>query len=396
MNIDFLSEELEGTSEQERKCLSQKVDIVKKYKLPTEVKFCTKCVISNQRPRISFDDEGVCSSCRYWERKGTSIDWESREKELQELCDKYRRDDGRFDVIVGSSGGKDSVYVAYELKNKYNMHPLMYNFQAHIHSGMDNICVTANGLVHRKMTRISTIEIGDPFQPFIYGQTYLPLKLAEAFDIPLIMDGENGEAEYGGDPSADNSKGFSLDEVVDYWLSDFPLDFWYDYGFERKDLELYYPPAPEKLAGKDIERHFFSYYRDWRPNQHYKYCVKTGFKVNPEGRSESTYSNYASLDDLIDPFHYYFALLKFGIGRTTSDAAHEVREDIIDRDEGVRLVKRFDEEPPSNKSFEIFTKYTNMTEQELYDCFDKWRNDNVWEKKGDKYELKYPIWKENS
>ena len=37
--------------------------------LPHEIKFCKKCVISNQRPRITFDSEGVCSACQFAETK---------------------------------------------------------------------------------------------------------------------------------------------------------------------------------------------------------------------------------------------------------------------------------------------------------------------------------------
>ena len=62
-----------------------KVDIRKKYNLPEEVKFCKKCVISNQRPRIKFDAEGVCNACRYAEQKDNVIDWKKREKELWDL-----------------------------------------------------------------------------------------------------------------------------------------------------------------------------------------------------------------------------------------------------------------------------------------------------------------------
>ena len=40
--------------------------------LPKEVKFCTKCVMSNQRPRITFDDKGVCSACSYRELKNSA------------------------------------------------------------------------------------------------------------------------------------------------------------------------------------------------------------------------------------------------------------------------------------------------------------------------------------
>ena len=40
-----------------------------RYNLPTEVKYCVKCTISNQRPRISFDENGVCSACNFAEFK---------------------------------------------------------------------------------------------------------------------------------------------------------------------------------------------------------------------------------------------------------------------------------------------------------------------------------------
>ena len=52
------------------------------------------------------------------------IDWALREKELRELCDEYRKNDGSYDCLVPGSGGKDSFYAAHILKYKYGMHPL--------------------------------------------------------------------------------------------------------------------------------------------------------------------------------------------------------------------------------------------------------------------------------
>lgn len=76
--------------------------------LPKEVQFCKKCVVSNQRPRIQFDEHGVCTACRYADIKKNEIDWDTREQLLVELCDQHRSRDGSFDVVVPSSGGKDS------------------------------------------------------------------------------------------------------------------------------------------------------------------------------------------------------------------------------------------------------------------------------------------------
>src|SRR5688572_24404232 len=99
-------------------------DVIGQYRLPVDVKFCKKCTISNQRPRITFDEHGVCSACNYTEYKRGKVDWSERERELRELCDRHRRSDGTHDVIVPVSGGKDGGFVAHQLKYHYGMNPL--------------------------------------------------------------------------------------------------------------------------------------------------------------------------------------------------------------------------------------------------------------------------------
>ena len=185
-----------------------KKNVQENYGLPDKVKFCKRCVVSNQRPRIVFDDEGVCSACRFAEHKKNVIQWSKRENELTQLCNKYRSKNGSYDVIVPGSGGKDSNYVAHMLKEKYDMHPLVVTWAPHIYteigrknltsfidSGFDNILITPNGSVHRKLTKAAFIEMGDPFQPFIFGQYSAPFRVAIQYAIPIIMYGEDGEVE---------------------------------------------------------------------------------------------------------------------------------------------------------------------------------------------------------
>ncbi len=383
----------------------EKKDTITKYNLPTEVKFCTRCVVSNQRPKITFDEEGVCSACRHAERKRAGkIDWNQREKQLRDLLDRFRRNDGSFDVVVPSSGGKDSSYVAHQLKYKYNMNPLsvtwspnLYtdigwlNFQGLIKAGLPNILGSADGQVHRRLTKESFIEMGEPFQPFIYGQVTFPLQIAAKYKIPLIMDGENGQVEYGGDDTTWEKKGFSIEEEIRHWFSGVSIDRWYEKGFTKKDLHFYYPPPIEEIKDVGVERHFFSYYRDWVPQEHYYYAVEnTNFEANPEGRSECTYSKYASLDDKIDGFHYYLMIMKFGIGRATSDAAHEIRDGHLTREEGVRLVRKYDLEFPQ-KNFKTFLEYCNITEEEFWQVVESWRSPHLWENVNGQWKLKYQV-----
>ena len=381
--------------------------VQEKYALPAEVQFCRKCVISNQRPRISFDEEGVCSACRFAEVKRGVIDWNQREAELTALCDRYRRNDGRFDVLVPSSGGKDSSYTSHILKTKYKMHPLTVtwaphwytdigrkNFESLVHAGLDNICFTPNGEVHRIMTRLAFVNLGDPFQPFIYGQKNFPLNIATLYDIPLIMFGENGEVEYGGDmknafkPTHDTGG-----DMVRHYFSGISPEQWAAYGIHEHDLRVYMGPPQEALQRVGVECHFMGYYHEWIPQELYYYSSEhTGFQANPDGRSEGTYSKYASLDDRLDGFHYYLAYIKFGIGRCTSDAAHEVRDGHITREEAVALVKKFDGEFPT-LHFQEFLEYTGLSMSEYSQVIDNFRSPHLWNKRLDAWELKYAVWK---
>jgi N-acetyl sugar amidotransferase len=378
-----------------------------KYNLPSEVFFCKECTISNQRPRISFNKDGVCSACQYSKVKNNDIDWSIRNKELTELCNKYRKNDGSHDVIVPSSGGKDSSFVAYQLKYKYGMNPLTVtwsphlwtqegfeNFQNHIHvGGFDNVLYTPKGNIHKKLTKVSFEVLGDPFQPFIYGQTNFPMQMAVKNNVSLIMYGENGEVEYGG--SMKNafkpSRDYKSDHKDHYFSGLAPEDL-VEYGISRNDITSYMSPSHEDLDKLELDIHFFGYYKKWVPQDLYYHAVKnTGFKPR-SSRNEGTYSKYASFDDKIDGFHYYLAYIKFGLGRATSDTAHEIRDGHISREEGVSLIKRFDGEFPS-KHFKTFLNYCDITEDKYFEIIDSWRSPHLWEKSFGLWRLKNPIWK---
>lgn len=383
----------------------ERKDTIKMYNLPTEVKFCKKCTMSNQRPRITFDEEGVCSACRFSEYKNTKVDWKLREKELRDLCDRFRRSDGSFDVIVPSSGGKDSSSVAHKLKYKYGMNPLTVTWSPHLYTnagwmnlqnsihigGLDNILGTPNGPLHRKLTKLSFEILGDPFQPFIYGQANFPLKIAVSFKIPLLMYGENGEVEYGGDMknAFKPTRDYRVDHKKHYFSGISPEDM-VQYGISKNDLFNYMAPPVGELDDNKTEIHFFSYYEKWVPQENYYYCVEnTGFKALPH-RNEGTYSKYASFDDKLDGFHYYLSFIKFGIGRATSDTAHEIRDGHLTREEGVQLVRKFDGEFP-RKHFSEFLEYCSISEEYFHEIVDSWRSPHIWDKVNGEWKLKYQV-----
>jgi len=383
-----------------------KRNVIELYNLPREVKFCRNCTVSNQRPRITFDENGICSACNFADYKRNVINWSHREEELQALCDLHRKNNGEYDVIVPCSGGKDGSFVAHLLKHKYGMNPLAVtwaplkaskigreNLNAFIASGFSHILGTPDPLVTKKLTKLSFEHLGDPFQPFIYGQTNFPLHMAVKYNVQLIMYGENGEVEYGGDMKNATRPTRDIVDHDKHYFSGLPPEFWIEKGMSLADLYPFRAPKYEEILENKTEIHFLSYYKFWDPQENYYYCKEnTGFEANSE-RSEGTYSKYASLDDEIDGFHYYLSYIKFGIGRTTSDTAHEIRDGKITRDEGIALVKRFDHEKPK-KYFNEFLEYCSITSEQVDEIVDSWRSDHLWEKSGDEWNLRFAVWRD--
>lgn len=365
------------------------------YGLPSKVEFCTRCVISNQRPNsaveyehtqesskttIRLDDEGVCDACRFAEKKRCGIDWAARSEELRDLCDRYRKTDGSYDCLLPGSGGKDSFYAAHILREEYGMNPLTVtwaphiytewgwrNQQAWIHAGFDNYLCTPNGRTHRLLTRLAVQRLFHPFQPFIIGQKSLAPKMASMFGLELVFYGEN-EAEYG-NPIADTSKAerdqryFVADNLDTLYLGGASVrELVEDFDVAKVDLQPYLPADPQRIADTGVQVHYLGYYLPWHPQSCYYYAVEHGgFEASPE-RTPGTYSKYNSIDDRIDDFHYWTTYVKFGIGRASYDAAQEIRSGDILREEGVALVKRFDGEWPARFAEEIF-RYLSMDER---------------------------------
>jgi len=191
---------------------------------------------------LLFNEDGVCAACLYTEYK-KNIDWDKREKELEELCSKFRKNDGSWDVVVPGSGGKDSGYVSWYLKEKLGMHPLtvtwassipteigqknLYDF---IQSGYDNILGTPNGKIHRKLSKITFQEFGDNFLPFIYGQLNYPFQIAVKFNIPLIFYGEDGDVEYGGSFERFNQSQLDISYTIKSKFTSLPPEYWEKFG----------------------------------------------------------------------------------------------------------------------------------------------------------------------
>lgn len=401
---------------------TSKNDLEVKYGLPREVKFCKRCVMSNQRPAstvefkhtieskkvtLNIDKDGICDACRMAEIK-EGIDWKKREDELIQLLDTYRRKDGQYDCLVPGSGGKDSAFQAHVLKYKYGMNPLtvtwppiLYtdygrkNWQNWLDSGFDNISFYRNGKVMKLLTKLSIENIFHPFQTFILGQKNLAPKMAARFGIPLIFYGEN-EAEYG-NPIADNSsslrdKSFhTFSHIDELYLGGVSIkELREKYSVALSDVMAFLPAPAEEVERAKIQVHYLGYYLRWTPQEVYYYAVEnTGFKARPF-RTQGTYSKYNSIDDKIDDLHYYTTFIKFGLGRATYDASQEIRNQHLVREEGQTLVKKFDGEFP-DKYFNEIMEYIEMKPDHFHELADRFRSPHLWTKQNGTWRLRHTV-----
>tara|TARA_B100001123_G_C15280801_1_gene1013951 strand:+ start:615 stop:1823 length:1209 start_codon:yes stop_codon:yes gene_type:complete len=393
------------------------------YGLPEEIVFCKRCVLPNTRPlsypehlhtkdrkvpTLHIDDDGVCDPCRYLEIK-EEINWAERELQLIELLDRYRRDDGHYDCIVPGSGGKDSGYAAHLLKYKYGMHPLTVTWPPILYTdygytnfrnwvelgGFDNVTFKPNGKVMRLLTKLSIENLLHPFQTFILGQKILAPKMAARFGVPLVFYGE-GNFEYG-EPVEDSKSAktdgrmYGMNDLSGTYLGGVSVpELIEKYDLNRCDLEPFLPEDSEVLRKAKIDVRYLGYYIKWTPQESYYYAVEnTGFQARPV-RSEGTYSKYASIDDKIDDLHYYTTWIKFGFGRATSDAAQEIRNKHITREEGVALVRQFDGEFPE-LYFNDVMNYIGMDREHFIELVDKARSPHMWKFENGEWKLRHPI-----
>jgi glutamine---fructose-6-phosphate transaminase (isomerizing) len=87
------------------------------------LKRCTKCLLPETVPFITFDKEGVCSVCHNyqpWKKKPVS--------EVHTYLEKFRSKNGTNDCVVAFSGGRDSSYGLHLLKTEFDMNPICFSY----------------------------------------------------------------------------------------------------------------------------------------------------------------------------------------------------------------------------------------------------------------------------
>lgn len=360
------------------------------------LKYCKMCVMPSSKPNITFDELGVCNACRSAAiKKGAvdGIDWEQREKEFDELIHWAKEQNAPYyDAMVPVSGGKDSITQVHRLLNR-GLRILAVNVDYGIKTsiGRSNLkCIPNMGAnlitfrpelnLHKHLIRLGLEEYGDPD---LLSHTLLhayPLHVAQRFQIPLSLLGENSAFEYGG-----NQELSSANEITRQWFDTYAankgmtarvISQKHGIPFER----LWQYDFPDTLESDQSAKAIFcSYYYRWDSNENLKIAKSYGFQ-ELEKHSEGTYRNFVGVDEKINRLHQYLKVLKYGYGRASDHASEDIRLGLISRQHAKSLVKQHDLVPLGEDNIHAYCDFLGYNAEDFMALIEKHRNKSIWTK----------------
>lgn len=364
------------------------------------MRYCQRCVYpENAKPTIIFDDEGVCSGCRLLESR-PAINWNERWQWLVQLCEKYKqiakRNNSLYDCIIPVSGGKDSHFQTYIMKEKLGMNPLLvtYNHGFNTKRGMRNLnnlvrkfgCdllrFTSNPHSVRKIARFMLKKCGDITWHYHAGILTFPKQTAIRYNIPLLVWGEIAFGESVGMFNQDDMVEFTKKHRQEHSLRGFePEDIIADPDnkeITRQDLAPFFYPKDEDIERVGLRGIFLGNYLSWDARKQTDFIIDNyGFETAI--KRDRTFNLHDKLDDIhANGTHDYLKYLKFGYGRATDDAATEVRHRRMTREQAIEMVNKHDHVRP--KDLDLFLKFAGMTEEEFEGAIEHLRDRRIWEK----------------
>lgn len=363
------------------------------------MKYCARCMYpENARPTIIFDDEGICSGCRYHEsRKKLEIDWDERVKMFEQILEEAKRmakeRGNSHDCIVPVSGGKDSHYQVWLLKEKYGMNPLLVTFNHAFNtasgnrnlynlvdkSGCDFVRYTAGLDSVRRISRYMLETVGDLTWHYHAGIRTYPFQVAVERNIPLIVWGEHGFAELTGIVSLEDFVEFTRWTRKEHDMRGYePHDLIGKGGITEHDIAPYIYPSDEDIARVEVRGIYLSNFIYWNAKTQAEIMIKEWDFAPIAYERERTFNLHGKIEDHANDVHDYLKYLKFGYGRATDDASMEIRHGRMTREEGMAMVERYDSREPS--SLQTYCDFLGISKQQFYDWVEPMRDTRFWQK----------------
>ena len=359
------------------------------------MKYCKKCLMPDTRPGIKFAENGVCNPCLNYEHQKTT-DWDSRMNELRKLCDKFRGINGdEYDCAIAVSGGKDSHFQVYYMKEVLKMNPVLLTVgnvdwtetgRKNLENisdafGCDIISLQPNLRVTRILSKKTFEEFGQPSwftDSLIYAYPY---RMAMKLGIKLLVYGEDVNYTYGGKFTEETPSAMlqpyngTVRESLESWLE--------DGGLTEKDLEFTRPPSIEKCEKFGLEPIYLSYFLPWNSHHNFQVAQRWGFQhLGHEHIREGFIENYDQIDSLSYLLNIHLKYVKFGHAYSTDIASRWIRYGLKTRAELIPFVEENDGKLDDIVK-EKFCKFVGLSPYEFTKILDKWYNRDLFEQDRD-------------
>ncbi len=358
--------------------------------------YCTRCVYPQITVNLNLDKEGVCSSCRTFEKFNvlTPEFWARRRRKFEGILrDTLKENSSNYDCIIPVSGGKDSYYQAHMVCAEFKLKPLLvtYHGNNYLPEGdsnrdrmrqvfdADHLVFGPSVDVLKKLNRLCFRKMGDMNWHAHCGIMTYPIQVAVKEKIPLVIWGET---------SWDISGMFEPDDYVEFSARvrhehDLRGFEWSDMlsdekeSLTEKDLLWAKYPSDDEIIKVGVRGLYIGNFIKWDPNVHSKMVQEKYGWQGARQPFERTYRQFSNLDDRYENgAHDLLKFIKFGYGRCSDHASKDIRDGYMTREQGIEMVKRYDH--VVSKDLSYWLSYVGMSEDTFWRIADTFRDPRVW------------------
>ena len=367
------------------------------------MKYCSNCLMPDTRPGIKFID-GVCVGCIHYKNQ-KETNWDNRKRELETLCEKYRTSNrNEYDCAIAVSGGKDSHFQVYVMKEIMKMNPVLLTVE-NIHpteTGKKNLQNLSDAFdcdiikyelndmkkeLFKRVGRHTFEEYGFPtwyIDSLVYS---FPVRKTMDLDLKLLVYGEDVNYTYGGkyDEETPSAMMQPKNDVVRPIHTEM-----IDKGIvSKKEIADNITPEYEECVAHGLEPIYLSYFVPWNSHHNFEVAKRWGFRhLGHEYKREGAIEDYNSIDSITYLISEFLKYTKYGHSSTTQMASRWIRYGMKTREEMIPIVKKYDKNLDQG-IVEGFCEIIGMGIREFYDVLDKWYNkelfvqdqDKIWHEK---------------
>jgi N-acetyl sugar amidotransferase len=358
------------------------------------MRYCKKCVQPDTRPGIFFSEDSICGACLYEEEK-KNIDWTKRKRDLKEIAESAKKEarvrNCNYDCAIGVSGGKDSTFQSIYAREELGLHPLLVNSEPEgiteagrknienlKNLGFDVISLRPNPQVMKKLVKKDFYEVLNPVKVTefsLWASTYI---IADKFNIPLIIQGENAALTLGvsktgtgvGDDALLVDKQDTLTSGWERYVGD---------GVTERDLFMFHYDR-EAIRAKGIRAIWLQYYtREWSQTGNAEFAVSRGLqgRIN-DPLLTGRLSPYMGVDSDMQILNQMLKYYKLGFGFMTDDTCYHIRDGKLSRDEAIKLVEQYDGKC-GQRYIDEFCAYIDITAEEFWQVVDRFVNKKLFQ-----------------